>query len=108
VSEELLPSWREGEARAEIVEFLARAEEIPPDERLAAFDNDGTPWCEKPRYPQLDFFIRELRRAVEERPGLRRIPEFDALLAGDGETLASFGLERVAVRDDWLAIFPED
>lgn len=97
MSGELLPSWRDGDARAALIEFLARADEIPADERVAVFDNDGTLWCEKPRYPQLDFFVWELRRAVEERPELRRIPEYAALLAGDKETLGRFGLPRVAV-----------
>ncbi len=57
LGEDLLPSWRDGVARTALVEFLARADEIPPDERIAVFDNDGTLWCEKPRYAQLDFFV---------------------------------------------------
>ncbi len=96
-SDELLPSWRDGPARTSVVEFLATADEIPPEDRLAVFDNDGTLWCEKPRYPQLDFFIRQLHQAVVERPQLRDVPEYDALLRGDLAAVAGFGLDRVAI-----------
>ena len=97
MSDDLLPSWRDGAARAALVNFLARAEDIPPEDRLAVFDNDGTLWCEKPRYPQLDFFVWQLHQAVAERPRYRDVPEYDALLRGDMATVAGFGLERVAV-----------
>ena len=95
-SEDLLPSWRDGAARSALVEFLGRADEIPIDERVAVFDNDGTLWCEKPRYAQLDFFLWELGLAVRERPELHDVPEYDALLRGDPAALAGFGLERIA------------
>ena len=32
----------------------------PPEARIAVFDNDGTLWCEKPAYIQLDFLVRRL------------------------------------------------
>jgi phosphoserine phosphatase len=93
----LLPSWRDGAARSAILEFLDASDEIAPENRLAVFDNDGTLWCEKPRYPQLDFFVWQLAHSVEERPELRDVPEFTAVLSGDMATIAAFGLERVAV-----------
>ncbi len=97
MAEDPLPSWRDGAARAALVEFLDASNEMPPEKRLAVFDNDGTLWCEKPRYPQLDFFEWELRRAVSERPELQEIPEFAAVLDGDKSELGRMGLERVAV-----------
>jgi hypothetical protein len=60
---DLLPSWRPGAAKTAILEF-ARSVTTPgpsfarPAERNAAFDNDGTLWCEKPVYPQADFLLR--------------------------------------------------
>lgn len=92
----LLPSWRDGAARSAVLEFLEASAEIAPENRLAVFDNDGTLWCEKPRYPQLDFFVWQLAHSVEERPELRDVPEFTAVLSGDMATIAAFGLERVA------------
>ena len=42
----VLPSWRAGLTRTAIVDFLDRVDVIPPTERVAVFDNDGTLWCE--------------------------------------------------------------
>jgi len=91
----VLPSWRVGATRTAIVDFLDRADVIPPTERVAVFDNDGTLWCEKPQYPQLVFMVGELRRAVEAEPSLGDREEYRAILSGDREALADLGLERV-------------
>ncbi|MCP3856460.1 MAG: haloacid dehalogenase-like hydrolase [Actinomycetia bacterium] len=93
----VLPSWREGAARTALVAFLDDAAEIPPEQRVAAFDNDGTLWCEKPRYTQLDFFVWVLRHEVEDRPALGSVPEYRAVLSGNMAAIAEMGLERVAV-----------
>ncbi|MGD2042268.1 MAG: haloacid dehalogenase-like hydrolase, partial [Acidimicrobiia bacterium] len=53
----MLPSWRPGATRDAILRFLDSAGDIPVDERVACFDNDGTLWCEKPTYIQFDFFV---------------------------------------------------
>ena len=72
-----LPSWRDGAAKEAIVAFVARvcgedgSEPVPAEERLAAFDNDGTLWCEKPMPIQLDFILRRLVEMAEADPGLR-------------------------------------
>jgi phosphoglycolate phosphatase-like HAD superfamily hydrolase len=44
---------------------------LPPVERIAVFDNDGTLWCEKPMYIQLDFLLRKLAAAAEADPALQ-------------------------------------
>ena len=44
---------------------------MPPDERVAVFDNDGTLWCEKPMPIQLDFILRRLHEMAEAQPELR-------------------------------------
>ena len=49
-----LPSWRDSAARRALISFVARVtpaggpDFVPPDERVATFDNDGTLWAEKP------------------------------------------------------------
>ncbi|HEX9258429.1 MAG TPA: HAD family hydrolase, partial [Acidimicrobiales bacterium] len=93
----LLPSWREGAARDSVVEFLAAAEVLPVEERVACFDNDGTLWCEKPTYVQLDFFVDALQRAAAADPSLRERAEFAAVLSGDRAAMADIGLPRVAM-----------
>jgi len=95
--ERLLPSWRDGGTRDAIVEFLDATDEIAPENRLAVFDNDGTLWCEKPRYTQLDFFVWQLRHALDDRPELADVPEFAAVLSGDAAAIEGFGMARVAV-----------
>jgi phosphoglycolate phosphatase-like HAD superfamily hydrolase len=71
-----LPSWRPGPARQAILDFLAETSgagdhpPVPPEERVAVFDNDGTLWCEKPMPIQLDFILRRLVEMVDADPGL--------------------------------------
>jgi phosphoserine phosphatase len=96
-TERLLPSWREGDTRNAVLGFLDAADDIPPELRLAVFDNDGTLWCEKPRYAQLDFFIWQLQHSLLDRPELRDVPEFAAVLTGDMAAIAGIGIERVAM-----------
>ena len=76
---------------------MAAAEEVPVADRVAYFDNDGTLWCERPSYVQLDFFLDALRRHVAEDPSIGERAEFAALLSGDQAAVAGIGLERVAL-----------
>jgi hypothetical protein len=68
-----LASWHDGAARRAIVEFVERtvSEAVPPEERVAVFDNDGTLWCEKPLPIQADFILRRLFETGEADPDLR-------------------------------------
>lgn len=93
----LLPSWRPGPVRDAVVGFLDAATEVAPRDRVACFDNDGTLWCERPNYVQLDFFVDALKARVVEDPAAARIPEFAALLAGDSAALGELGLPRIAM-----------
>jgi phosphoserine phosphatase len=92
-----LPSWRPGTTRDAVEAFLAAAERVPVADRVAYFDNDGTLWCERPSYVQLDFFLDALRRHVAEDPSIGERAEFGALLSGDRAAVAGIGLERIAV-----------
>ena len=105
----ILPSWRPGSTRAAIEDFLTQAETVPVAKRVAVFDNDGTLWGEKPLYTQLDFFVRELRRAVGEDPALAERAEYRAVLDGDRATLAEMGPLRVvaALAEIEAGITPE-
>ena len=92
-----LPSWRPGGTRDALEAFLAAAEEVPVADRVACFDNDGTLWCERPSYVQLDFFLDALRRHVAEDPSIGERDEFAAVLSGDRAAVAGIGLERIAL-----------
>jgi len=73
-----LPSWNDGPVKQAILDFVPRVataggpDFVPVPERIATFDNDGTLWCERPSYVQLDFFIDALRRHVADKPLRRR------------------------------------
>ena len=85
----MLDRWRDGPAKSAIVDFVDRAtREVPPAERVAVFDNDGTLWCEKPAYIQLDFLVRRLAQQAAHDPSLQDDPPYRAAAAGD---LAWFG-----------------
>jgi phosphoserine phosphatase len=92
-----LPSWNDGTTKQALVDFLAAARDVPVVERVAVLDNDGTLWCEKPNYPQLEFLLGELARAVGADPSLARREEYRALIEGDTVAQSELGLERIAV-----------
>lgn len=80
----MLDSWHDGPAKAAIVEFVERAaEKVTPEERVAVFDNDGTLWCEKPAYIQLDFLVRRIADQVAADPALADGQPYTAAAAGD-------------------------
>ncbi len=73
----ILPSWKDTQTKQDILDFVAAvtdessADYVPPAERIAAFDNDGTLWCEKPMYIQLDLLLRKLAGQAESDSSLR-------------------------------------
>ena len=62
----MLETWNDGPTKSAIVDFVGRVttdggpDYVAPEARIAVFDNDGTLWCEKPMYIQLDFIVRRL------------------------------------------------
>jgi len=92
----VLPSWREGATRTAILTFFDQVDQIPPHERVAVFDNDGTMWAEKPNYTQIEFWLAELRTALAKDASLADRPEFKAVLDGDAATLHELGIEQIA------------
>ena len=72
-----LPSWNEAGARQAIVEFVEavtgadRESYLPPEERVAVFDNDGTLWCEKPMPIELGFILQRLAAMAAQDASLR-------------------------------------
>lgn len=96
-SHEVLPSWRPGATRDAVVTFLDDVVAVPPEERVACFDNDGTLWCERPQYVQFDFCLHALKTRVMAEPDVARTPEFEALLHNDKARIGELGLERIAM-----------
>ena len=80
-----LPSWTEGATKAAVLDFveLVAAHEIPAEERIAVFDNDGTLWCEKPMPIQADFIVRRLAEMAGADPELRERQPWQAAYEQD-------------------------
>ena len=81
-------SWNDGPTKSAIVDFVGRvttegADYVVPEARIAVFDNDGTLWCEKPAYVQLDFLVRRLAEQAAGDPSLRDKQPYAAAAAGD-------------------------
>jgi phosphoserine phosphatase len=87
VAEQPLRSWREGATRDAVLEFVAAVTEgpeaVPPEQRVAVFDNDGTLWSEKPMPTQLHFIVDQWRAALREDPGLAEQQPYRAVATGD-------------------------
>src|SRR6201993_741851 len=80
----MLDSWNDGVTKAAIVDFVDRAvAQVEPASRVAVFDNDGTLWCEKPMYIQLDFLIRRFAQQAADDPSLRERQPYKAASEGD-------------------------
>src|SRR5262245_4469767 len=80
----MLESWSDGPARAAIVAFVEAATRegdpgyLPPEQRIATFDNDGTLWCEQPMPIEVGFLLRRLAEMAEADPSLRERQPFKA------------------------------
>jgi phosphoglycolate phosphatase-like HAD superfamily hydrolase len=97
-----LPSWRPGPAEQAIIEFVSAVttqgspDYVPPAERVAVFDNDGTLWIEQPMYTQLAFVLERLKALAPQHPEWRDQQPFKAALEGDMATLGEAGPEGLA------------
>jgi phosphoglycolate phosphatase-like HAD superfamily hydrolase len=84
-----LPSWNDGRAKQSIVDFVKRVSAkggkdfVPPAERIAVFDNDGTLWAEQPMYFQLVFALDRVKALAPQHPERKDKEPFAALLKGD-------------------------
>jgi hypothetical protein len=90
-----LESWHDGPARRAIVDFVTKAttaggaDFVPPGERIATFDNDGTLWCEKPLYVQADFIFRKWKEMAAADESLLDRQPYKAVVEGDREWLGA-------------------
>ncbi len=84
-----LPSWNESAPKKAILAFVEKVIEegspgfVPPAERIAVFDNDGTLWPENPVPFQLAYALDTLKKDVARKPELNQDPMVEAALKGD-------------------------
>jgi phosphoserine phosphatase len=94
---DMLPSWNDSVSKRAVVEFVSKVTQqggpdfVPPAERIAVFDNDGTLWAEHPIYFQLAFVLDRVKALAPQHPEWLNNQPFKAALEGDMKTLAEAG-----------------
>jgi hypothetical protein len=84
-----LSSWNDGPAKKAIIDFVQATTDksnpkfVPPVERIATFDNDGTLWVEQPMYFQFLFALDRVRALAPTHPEWKDKEPFASLLKGD-------------------------
>jgi hypothetical protein len=92
-----LPSWNDGVAKQAITAFVRATTAqggstfVPPTERVAVFDNDGTLWAEQPMYFQLAFALDRVKALAPQHPQWKTRQPFKAVLEGDLKTVLAGG-----------------
>jgi phosphoglycolate phosphatase-like HAD superfamily hydrolase len=93
-----LTSWNDGPAKQSIIDFVrattdqASPKFVPPEERIATFDQDGTLWVEHPIYTQVVYCLERVPAVVEQKPELKNQEPFKTVLSGDREAMAKLSL----------------
>src|SRR5262249_1894291 len=101
-----LPSWNEGPAKQAVVEFIkvtttqGSPQFVPPEARIATFDQDGTLWVEHPMYTQVMYCLEKVPDLIKARPELKNKPPFTTvleLLHGDRAAMEKLNMKDLEV-----------
>jgi phosphoglycolate phosphatase-like HAD superfamily hydrolase len=93
-----LPSWNDGAAKKAILDFVGATttagspQFVPPAERIATFDQDGTLWVSHPIYAQVVYCLDRVPAVVKAKPELANVEPFKTVLSGDRAKIATFGM----------------
>ena len=99
-----LPSWNDGAAKQAIVAFVkdtttqGSPKFVPPAERIATFDQDGTLWVEHPMYSFAMYALESVPALVKAKPELAKVPPFSTvleILKGDRAAVAKLTMPDV-------------
>jgi phosphoglycolate phosphatase-like HAD superfamily hydrolase len=96
-----LPSWNEGPAKKAILEFVRTTTDqgsatfVPPSERIATFDQDGTLWVSHPLYTQVVFCLAQVPALVAKKPELKNVEPYKTVLGGNLEGIARLPKEQL-------------
>jgi hypothetical protein len=97
-----LPSWKDGKAKEAILAFVASVTQedaptfVPPAERIAVVDNDGTLWAERPMPAQAFFALDRVKALAPQHPEWQTQEPFASLLKGDMQAALAGGERSVA------------
>jgi phosphoglycolate phosphatase-like HAD superfamily hydrolase len=93
-----LPSWNDGAAKAAIIDFAKATTDrtspkfVPPEERVATFDQDGTLWVEHPIYTQVAYCLHRVPAVVAKKPELKEVEPFKTVLSGNRDAISKLPL----------------
>lgn len=96
-----LASWNEGATKQQIVSFVERVSDpsskdfVPPAQRIAVFDNDGTLWVEQPMYAQVAFALDRVKALAPAHPEWLKNPALKAAIEGNIKTLLASGYDGI-------------
>ena len=94
-----LPSWNDGPAKQAIVAFVQATTDqssptfVPPEARIATFDQDGTLWVEHPMYSQVMYCLERVPAVVKAKPELAKVEPFKTVLSGNREAMAKLSMK---------------
>jgi len=94
-----LPSWNDGPAKNAIIGLvLATTEQsspkfVPPEARIAAFDQDGTTWVSHPMYTQVVYCLERVAVLAKAKPELKNVEPFKTVLSGNREAMAKLSMK---------------
>lgn len=91
-----LPSWNEGLAKKRIIQFVQEVTQkgsdsyIQPEDRIAAFDEDGTLWVEQPMYTEFIFAFDVIQAKASDHPEWKNEEPFKSILSHDIKAMKNF------------------
>jgi len=94
-----LTSWNDGPAKQAIVDFVkattdqASPKFVPPAERIATFDQDGTLWVSHPMYTQVMYCLERVPTVVKAKPELAKVEPFKTVLSGNRAAMAKLSMK---------------
>jgi phosphoglycolate phosphatase-like HAD superfamily hydrolase len=99
LAQDPLPYWNEGPAKQAILDFVkattdpASPKFVPPEARLATFDQDGTLWVSHPMYTQVVYCLDRVPAVVKAKPELAKVEPFKTVLSGNREAMAKLSMK---------------
>ena len=98
-AEDPLPSWNDGAAKQAILNFVKTTTDpssssfVPPEQRFATFDQDGTTWVEQPMYTQVIFALDRVAALAPKHPEWKTTQPFATVLSGDKAAMSKLTMK---------------
>jgi phosphoglycolate phosphatase-like HAD superfamily hydrolase len=96
-----LPSWHDGAAKEAILQFVRATTDqsspsfVPPEARIATFDQDGTLWVEQPIYTQVMYCLDRVPVVTAQKPELKNVEPFKTVLSGNRDAIARLSMKEL-------------